>query len=656
MVIDNRIQKFQFKLIKRWFYLQLVCLFPFIFFFLVRDFDLIHLIELKTLDARLHLITPRQPHPKIQIITIDEQSQSENGIGPLPWEAYIYQSLIDSISSAQAIALIMRFNREWEVENGKNDQSIDNLFLIRTYIEHNQSTNSLPMVSSWAELPNSFSSLVDQPSFSRHHHGSTDGIYRSAQLVLTEKHSEHYHYALEIHLLCRVLGISINQIQVLHSWWQGYFLQIEATPTPITIPIDVSGRCFFPHFGNHHRYPITSFVDVLKSPHLAANFSDKVVLIGTTSSNQITGQTAVGSVTALGLRANLMNAFLWQSYVWQMTSSITGAYFIIFATILFVMAGWSYYLDQQHLFVIGLFGLLVGHWVLSVLILSMFQVWVNITAISLAILSTGLLTILLLGYLRLRLTLTQLQVTQKQLIRSEKEAAFGIMAARVRHELRNALNLVQAPLEMVRNNFRKGDPLNFSQEPDLIVSEMDSAIIALAKFDRMIDRDLSFFQHKQLELTYCNLKPIIQSAVEATRSLIEASSVQVELECSNNLPAIAIDQNQLQLVLINLIRNACQSMLSGGKLTLSITQNLKPFQLIISIRDTGIGILPQDLNRIFDAFYTTKPKGLGLGLLNAKNIVEAHGGYIEVDSQVGQGTQFTISLDASRQPTVKENE
>ena len=77
MVIDNQIQKFQFKLIKRWFYLQLVCLFPLIFFFVVRDFDLIHLIELKTLDARLHLITPTQPHPKLQIITIDEQSQSE---------------------------------------------------------------------------------------------------------------------------------------------------------------------------------------------------------------------------------------------------------------------------------------------------------------------------------------------------------------------------------------------------------------------------------------------------------------------------------------------------------------------------------------------------------------------------------------------------
>ena len=629
---------------------------PLYFFFVVRDFDLIHLIELKALDTRLHLITPTQPHPKLRIITIDEQSQSENGIGPLPWEAYIYQSLIDSISSAQAIALIMRFNREWGVETDNNDQPIDNLFLIRTYIEHNQSTNSLPLVSSWAQLPNSFARLAEQPNFSRHHRGATDGIYRSAQLVVTEHSPHQYHYALEIHLLCRALGLSTNEIKLQHSWWRGHFLQIQAKSAPITIPIDIDGRCFFPHLGTHHRYPTDSFIEVLQSPQFDRKFADKVVLIGAASTNQPTGQTAVGLVSALSLRANLMNALLWQRYVWQMTPLMTIVYFAIFAIIVFVMAGWSYHLDQQRLFAVGLAVLLITHWVFAVSILVVFQVWVNITATSLAILSTGLLTMLLLGYLRLCLTLTQLQATQQQLIRSEKEATFGIMAARVRHEFRNALNLVQAPLEMIRNNFRKGDPLKFRQKPDLIVSEMDSAIIALAKLDQMIDQDLSFFHNQRLDLTSCHLPPIIRSAVEATRSLIEANAVQLKLNWPEDLPAIAVDQNQLQLVLINLIRNACQSMLTGGILTLSVAQQPKPSQFRISIRDTGSGISPQDLNRIFEAFYTTKPKGLGLGLLNAKNIIEAHGGEIAVASQVGQGTEFTICLNVDPQPTLQKNE
>ncbi len=641
----DRLNPLRFKSVKTWCYLQLVCLFPFLLFFLVRDFDLIHLIELKTLDARLRLITPDRAHPKLRLISIDEKSQSENGIGPLPWAAYIYQTLIDSISAAEAIAIIMRFNQEWDVVELDKVQPIDNLFLIQTYVEFNQSQSAegLPTISSWAELPNSFSRLTNRSSFSRYHRGSTDGVYRSAQLVLTELPDQHYQYSIEIHLLCQSLGVSISQVQLKQSWWKGPYLQIAAKPSPISIPISTSGRCFFPYLDNNH-YPTSSFVDILKSVESGQQFTDKIALIGVASNNQPTAQTTVGAVTALGLRANLMNALLCERYVWQMTPLVTGCYFAIFCILLFVIASWSYHLDQQQLFIIGLMGLLMGHGMLAILLLTLFQIWVNITALSLSILSAGILTILLLGYLRLRSTLIQLQLTQQQLVRSEKEAVFGIMAARVRHELRNALNLVQAPLEMVKNNFRKGDPLKFKQKPDLIVSEMDSAITALSQLDQMIERDLSFFQNQSLDLTACSLELIIESALEATRSLVEDNRIQVKFNYPDELPTIVVDQNQFQLALINLMKNACQSMLTGGTLTLSVTQKTASDKISISIRDTGYGISPHDLNRIFEAFYTTKPKGLGLGLLNAKNIVEAHGGQIFVSSQIQQGTEFTICL------------
>lgn len=641
----DQLNPLRFKSVKTWCYLQLVCLFPFLLFFLVRDFDLIHLIELKTLDARLRLITPDRAHPKLRLISIDEKSQSENGIGPLPWAAYIYQTLIDSISAAEAIAIIMRFNQEWDVVELDKVQPIDNLFLIQTYVEFNQSQSAegLPTISSWAELPNSFSRLTNRSSFSRYHRGSTDGVYRSAQLVLTELPDQHYQYSIEIHLLCQSLGVSISQVQLKQSWWKGPYLQIAAKPSPISIPISTSGRCFFPYLDNNH-YPTSSFVDILKSVESGQQFTDKIALIGVASNNQPTAQTTVGAVTALGLRANLMNALLCERYVWQMTPLVTGCYFAIFCILLFVIASWSYHLDQQQLFIIGLMGLLMGHGMLAILLLTLFQIWVNITALSLSILSAGILTILLLGYLRLRSTLIQLQLTQQQLVRSEKEAVFGIMAARVRHELRNALNLVQAPLEMVKNNFRKGDPLKFKQKPDLIVSEMDSAITALSQLDQMIERDLSFFQNQSLDLTACSLELIIESALEATRSLVEDNRIRVKFNYPDELPTIVVDQNQFQLALINLMKNACQSMLTGGTLTLSVTQKTASDKISISIKDTGYGISPHNLNRIFEAFYTTKPKGLGLGLLNAKNIVEAHGGQIFVSSQIQQGTEFTICL------------
>ena len=350
----DRLNPLRFKSVKTWCYLQLVCLFPFLLFFLVRDFDLIHLIELKTLDARLRLITPDRAHPKLRLISIDEKSQSENGIGPLPWAAYIYQTLIDSISAAEAIAIIMRFNQEWDVVELDKVQPIDNLFLIQTYVEYNQSQSAegLPTISSWAELPNSFSRLTNRSSFSRYHRGSTDGVYRSAQLVLTELPDQHYQYSIEIHLLCQSLGVSISQVQLKQSWWKGPYLQIAAKPSPISIPISTSGRCFFPYLDNNH-YPTSSFVDILKSVEYGQQFTDKIALIGVASNNQPTAQTTVGSVTALGLRANLMNALLCERYVWQMTPLVTGCYFAIFCILLFVIASWSYHLDQQQLFIIG---------------------------------------------------------------------------------------------------------------------------------------------------------------------------------------------------------------------------------------------------------------------------------------------------------------
>ena len=267
----------------------------------------------------------------------------------------------------------------------------------------------------------------------------------------------------------------------------------------------------------------------------------------------------------------------------------------------------------------------------------------------------------LLDHLRLHTTLAQLQATQKQLIRSEKEAAFGIMAARVRHELRNVLNLVRAPVEMVRNNFRKGDPLNLQKEPNLIIAEMESAIDAITKLDQMIDRDLSFFQDRQLNLKRGSIEPVIKAAIESIRPLSLANGVEIVqklLSAGPDLPAIAIDEDQMQLVFINLIRNACQAMPTGGIITISVFieayHTNRPLvqsftqadvdRLVISIKDTGIGIPSAEQSQIFDAFYTTKPKGLGLGLLNVKNVIESHGGQIVVDSQIGRGTEFTIRI------------
>ena len=147
------------------------------------------MIELKTLDTRLRLIVPKQAKPQLRLITIDDQSQSEKGIGPLPWDAYIYDSLVSLLHEATAVGLIMRFNREWEAEGESDLFPAENLFVIQTYISQNLLSSRLPVVQEWTQLPSAFSRLAStvSSSFSRFHSGSADGIYRSAQLVVTEE-------------------------------------------------------------------------------------------------------------------------------------------------------------------------------------------------------------------------------------------------------------------------------------------------------------------------------------------------------------------------------------------------------------------------------------------------------------------------------------
>jgi len=222
---------------------------------------------------------------------------------------------------------------------------------------------------------------------------------------------------------------------------------------------------------------------------------------------------------------------------------------------------------------------------------------------------------------------------------------FGVMSARVRHELRNALNLIRAPAEMIRVNFQKQDPLKLREQPEEIVSEMDQIIGWVTKLDEMIEDEFSFFQDSNMNFERQALKPILKSAVEMVQSVIDEHQIEVRMNLPPEIPPLLLDDDKMRIVFTNLIKNACQAMPSGG--TLEIVVEVSAFQqdrVTVIVKDTGAGIPAEELYRIFEPFYTTKPRGLGLGLVNVKNIVEAHGGTVRVESEVGIGTTFFIRL------------
>lgn len=627
----------------------IVSLLPFIVVGFLRDLGTFEFIELKTLDSRLQWTAP-PISSQIALITIDAKSEKE--IEPMPWRSHLYAALIASLQQAdpKAIGLVASFNREWE----EDEQRIPGkkLFVIRPYPKPKTvDRRALPKVTDWRALPDSLAQAQGW-GFSYFPLSASDGICRSAQLVVEDRSTGTYRYSLAMSILYQTYGVFPTAVKVREGFWIGKYLEFSSpTGEAVRIPIDSQGRLFIRFAGDEDVFQPVSFVDALSMSdnevdQFRHEFSNKCILIGITTEGVNKRSTPLGELSALALRANLLNGLLNQGFVWQLSHGGNLLYLVCLA-ILSVAATMVIYRSGHGYRSMLLFGsgLILCHLLFVGGMFVLFDLWVEVTGSTLALLLSSVISSLLLAHLRLRHLLGQLQTTQDQLVRSEKEAVFGVMSARVRHELRNALNLIRAPAEMIRVNFQKQDPLKLREQPEEIVSEMDQIIGWVTKLDEMIEDEFSFFQDSHMNFQQQALEPILKSAVEMVQSVIDENQVEVQMNLPPEIPPLLLDDDKMRIVFTNLIKNACQAMPSGGTLEVVVEVSiLQPDRVTVIVRDTGAGIPADELHRIFEPFYTTKPRGLGLGLVNVKNIVEAHGGTVRVESEVGIGTTFFVRL------------
>ena len=644
---------------KTYLLLASVSLLPFMVMGLLREFELFEFIELQTLDGRLGLPSKQPPQISRQISLITIDAESEEIIQPLPWPPPIYASLLNYLKEAnpKAIGLIAWFNREWP---GDQHLPRENLFAIQPYTSVSNAGNrrAFPEVTNWNQLPPSLQNAQDK-SFSEFALNRSDGIYRSAQLVVKQAADEEYRYSLEMLILCQIHGVPATSIKVKEDFWSGKFLQLSLpSGAPIRIPIDLQGRLFLRFAGDISEFQPTSFIQALTQsesdmPGFRRKFEGKSVLIGITTASAPQASTPFGKMSALALRANLLNALLNQDFIWRLSGKANLLYLACFgiaaamATVLISKTRQSY-----RLMLLIACGLLLLHFIIAFAMIVLYNIWIELTATSLALILCGVVSSFFLAHFRLRQLFSQLQTTREELVRAEKEAVFGVMSARVRHELRNALNLVRAPAEMIRNNFQKHDPLKLRDRPEEIIGEMDGIIDRVTKLDEMIENELSFFQNTQFNLQQQEPEPLLKSALEMVEPLITDKQINVQWNYPSDTPKLSVDADKMRIVFANLIKNACQAMTKGGELQITIEtpyESSSQFVTIVLIRDTGAGIPPDELERIFEPFYTTKPRGLGLGLVNVKNIVEGHGGEVRVESVVGTGTTFFIQLPANQE-------
>jgi len=224
---------------------------------------------------------------------------------------------------------------------------------------------------------------------------------------------------------------------------------------------------------------------------------------------------------------------------------------------------------------------------------------------------------------------------EAQLHQAERLAALGEMTASVAHEVRNPLGIISSTAEILRERLTKYEPQD--RLAQIIVEESN-------RLNEKVTEFLDFARPRVPNLRYCDLEGVVNRSLELLQPEIERRGISVARDFHLNGRGLAADPDLLHQAFLNILLNAIQAMAEGGSLTVS-TQDARRGQSVeIQFQDSGEGIDPETLKKIFNPFFTTKEKGSGLGLPIVKSIVESHQGSVQVDSTPGEGTAVTISL------------
>lgn len=227
---------------------------------------------------------------------------------------------------------------------------------------------------------------------------------------------------------------------------------------------------------------------------------------------------------------------------------------------------------------------------------------------------------------------------QEELVQSRKIAALGTFTAGVAHEINNPLNNIYLTAEALIEDFEQQIP---GEAKELVLDILYQSERAAEVVGNLLD----FSRSEHPSYTELSVDDVIQRTVKLVKNQLMLTGINLEMEIASGLPEIKGAQRHLQQVFLNLFLNAIHAMPNTGELTVSATTYSSEY-IRIDVKDTGVGIRAEDLERIFDPFFTTKAvgRGTGLGLSVTYGIVKEHGGYIEVASEVGKGSTFSVFL------------
>jgi len=229
---------------------------------------------------------------------------------------------------------------------------------------------------------------------------------------------------------------------------------------------------------------------------------------------------------------------------------------------------------------------------------------------------------------------------QREVIQQEKMAAIGMLAGGVAHEINNPLGGILAFTQLLLKDARE-------KKDELLCRDLKEVEGAAIRCKKIVADLLDFSRiSKDRELSNVDVNALLERVLPFIKSEVKALNIDLKIDVSSDVPLVNAIPDRLQQVFLNLMTNACHAMPHGGTLSIKTGMSKDGSRVTIWVSDTGEGIAPEYRDKIFDPFFTTKKpgKGTGLGLSISYRIIKEHGGSIELESEVGKGTTFTVSL------------
>jgi len=229
----------------------------------------------------------------------------------------------------------------------------------------------------------------------------------------------------------------------------------------------------------------------------------------------------------------------------------------------------------------------------------------------------------------------------EQATREGRDAFVQSIAEGLAHELKNPLSILRMNVQLLQEDFKEDDSVIGRR----VAKRAEVLEIQVRRLQETIDEFLRFARGQALRLRECNVNDLLRELLDFIAGELPKANIRLLTSLPEDLTPILADPEVLKQAFLNILINAQQAMTHGGELLVSTANGQD--SVVVRITDTGAGIAPEHMDRMFHAYFSTKEGGTGLGLPTARRIIEQHGGGIDLHSAVGKGTSFTVRLPVS---------